>query len=491
MTYPHPNGAAWHNRDIVVPRYTEIKDVIQSVLAKYHKFLATEAIPLCYLYPYQDKVFNFDSMLIDPDKRPGIDPANKNLGFFDEEGFTDDYSVSQLGDKRKGPRCKDCVFNDTCVGVWKEYVQVHKDKFDLFPITEIKEVCKSIEEMSPEELAGQSSCKPEPTIEYDEDDEINREWGAVIIYGDNTICQNRCTFCSGQNPGLEPYGNNPETKFNSHIDEINHFLNKGVKQIEISGGDPGEYSRIADIVRYITDNGVERVQLSTHGRTLCNEDLVVALAAAGLTEVRIPLYGSTAEIHNKTVQYEPTPGNAFEETLAGIKNCAKHGIKIVGHTLMNQYNKEDMNNIIQLYLDASNELMDNIYVGITFISSLDYEYTNTWYLPVKDLGPYMTEVYKNHPKIPDHIRFTLLDIPYCVLGEYTDIIENEFQGFPDLGLHKVEEENRSADNDGIPHYRIKSYFGECKDCIHRPICGAIPLNEIKMFGTYGLKAIKE
>jgi len=472
MTYPHPNGNAWINRDVVVPRYIEIAEVIQSVLKKYSKLMSTEAIPLCYLYPYQDDVFNFDSEILDNSSpRPGLDPANAGSEFFDSEGKTEDYKISQLSDKRKGPKCKECIFNDRCVGVWREYVEIHKDKFDLFPITK---VAQHVEEV----------YEPKTTVSCENTDSL--KWGSIIIYSNNGQCMNRCTFCTGSSEIVDD-----QTRFDACIRDANHFIEQGIKNIEISGGDPGEYDRIVDVVKHLSANGVTRIQLSTHGRTLKDDDLVTELMYAGITEVRIPIYGSTAEIHNKTMQYYDTPGNAFEDTIEGMKNCVKYGIRIVGHTLINQYNKNDMNNILQTYIDIAQDKLKSLYVGITFISELSYNYTSNWYLPLKDLGPYIREIHDNHPQIPVGVDFVILDIPYCVLGKYSDIIENKFEGFPDLGLHKVEKENQSEQSDGIPHYRIKSYFDECKTCVLQKQCGAIPLNEIKMFGTYGLKGLKE
>jgi hypothetical protein len=106
------------------------------------------------------------------------------------------------------------------------------------------------------------------------------------------------------------------------------------------------------------------------------------------------------------------------------------------------------------------------------------------------MGPYLQDVYHNHPNLPATLeRFVILDVPYCVLGEYTDLIENKFMGFPNLGLHKIEDGNASEISDTIPHYRIKSYFEACRSCELQERCGAVPLNELKMFGTYGLKPL--
>ena len=148
---------------------------------------------------------------------------------------------------------------------------------------------------------------------------------------------------------------------------------------------------------------------------------------------------------------------------------------------------------IQLYLDLTDNvrLLDQLYIGITFIAQLEYSYTKDWILPLKDMDSYVKDIYNNHPKLPEATNFKFLDIPYCVLGKYSDIFENKFAGFPNLGKHKIDVGNRSTISDGIPHYRIKTHFNECEKCDMNDICGGIPLNELKMFGTYGMEAIKE
>lgn len=142
LTYPHPNGNAFHNANDILPRFSDIHEYLLKILSRHASLINVEAIPICYLYPYHDKVaHNFDSDIIDERRtelRSGIDRANSIEGndSFDERGFVQDYNDVNKTEKRKGPLCKECVFNSQCAGVWKEYVQFFKDRFDLFPIKE-------------------------------------------------------------------------------------------------------------------------------------------------------------------------------------------------------------------------------------------------------------------------------------------------------------------------------------------------------------------
>lgn len=129
LTFPHPNGNALRNADIVVPKFYNVKNILQQIFRKYAVLLNTEAIPLCYLYPYQDEVYNFDNKLITKKYSPGFDPSNKGNEFFNANGITENYSLCSLSDKRKGKKCIECIFNDRCVGIWKEYLSIHEESF--------------------------------------------------------------------------------------------------------------------------------------------------------------------------------------------------------------------------------------------------------------------------------------------------------------------------------------------------------------------------
>jgi organic radical activating enzyme len=139
MTYPHCCGNAFTNRDLI-PSYTELKEQVNKTFDMFFDYIKIEAIPLCCLNN-KEKAFGslIDLKLLrnDPfDNVSGLDPANRDehRKLFDENGYIPNYKIAQLGDKRKGPRCKECVYDKCCPGVWKEYIEFFRDKLDLIPI---------------------------------------------------------------------------------------------------------------------------------------------------------------------------------------------------------------------------------------------------------------------------------------------------------------------------------------------------------------------
>lgn len=127
FTYPHLMGNAFKNREDICFRYSDYKYIIQEVLEKYRSVLFTESIPLCYLYPYVEEIECIEKDLINPYiERRGIDYADS----FGEKN----YQLLDLKGRAKIPTCGECIYNNKCVGVWKEYIQLYKNRIDLFPI---------------------------------------------------------------------------------------------------------------------------------------------------------------------------------------------------------------------------------------------------------------------------------------------------------------------------------------------------------------------
>ncbi len=310
--------------------------------------------------------------------------------------------------------------------------------------------------------------------------------GAIVI--PSKKCMNTCLFCSGSNPNYNP---NHSDFYSKLLGDVDYHADTGVVFYELTGNDPGQYEKIVDLTKYIKSKGAKNIQLSTHGRTLKNKELVKQLADAGIDYCRIPLYSHLSNTHNRIVQVDHTaaPGNALTEATEGIANCTENEIKICGHTVLTQYNKRDINNVIKLYLDITKGNMKEMIISLIYISVLSRTYTGNWFLPLKYAKPHIKEIVYNHPPIPEHITFGLIDYPYCIIEEYSSLIQNTNE-YPNIGRDSVNKLLASKMSDKIPQYRIKKHFDECVKCSLSEKCGGITENEILMFGTKGLKAIK-
>lgn len=488
MTYPHPNGAAWYNRDIVCPTYSDLHPYLQKSLQLWAPLLRTEAIPLCYIYPYQDVLgFNFDDDILRPltdAQHSGIDPSHRGLlenEIFGSDGRVYDYKQADLSERVKGPLCSQCTFNSVCPGVWKEYLLMFKDKLDLFPIYEAPPYAGNAKENRFEvaiETQAQQCCEPpEPS---DTHELLPR--GAIII-SSNVQCPNSCVFCAGDPVNIP----SDELRVNS-LQTAQWFIEHGYTRIEISGADPIEEPCTLEVLRYLSSNGIRDIQLSSHGRLLSDMRIAQQYAQAGVTSVRFPLYGSTAEMHNVIAQrYDLQDPLPFQETVAALKNCHSLGLQIVPQTIISQSNKDHLVEIFNLYEQIAQGNRSEFILGLGYIGEKTYEFTNSWYVPIKDTKPYVQHVLDTFDDI------VVMDIPYCVLGHYDSRLSNPPLEIlaTSMGNQTVAPNYQSKKSSSIPHYREKEYWHECLRCCEREYCGGYIRNDMEMFGTYNIRAVQQ
>lgn len=125
MTFPHPSGNAMNYFDLVVPRYSDVKDEIERCIIDFGELITTEAVPKCYIHPYVNKVRYSEKEMFNPENKiSGFDRGSKN-------GFIEDYVQNNIEEHRKLDECKLCFYNQDCSGVWKEYFESYND---LVPI---------------------------------------------------------------------------------------------------------------------------------------------------------------------------------------------------------------------------------------------------------------------------------------------------------------------------------------------------------------------
>ena len=128
LVFPHAMGNAWANFEQVVPKYSEIENIIKLIIKDFGDFIIPSAIPPCYLT-------SNSRMMIEALKEYA--GANKEAVCMELCDQTGDEFFSRIQKEfAKSPACHDCCFDNLCPGVWKEYIVKYKDSLDLRPIKE-------------------------------------------------------------------------------------------------------------------------------------------------------------------------------------------------------------------------------------------------------------------------------------------------------------------------------------------------------------------
>jgi len=277
--------------------------------------------------------------------------------------------------------------------------------------------------------------------------------GAIII---DSGCDNNCLFCPGRPPATYYEIIQQEKVI---LENIEFFMLKKYDMIEISGNDPATYKDIYGLINYLKKR-FKRVRLSTHGKNLNTE----LLAKAGLDEIKIPIYGPNARIH-ELVARAP---NSFNKAIKTIKEVISTDIKLIITSLIF---KQNINFLEELYDFVSN-YTPRFTLGMPFI--LDYESSKEFYVPYKQLINRINDLIKY-----TNYKIRLVDIPYCIIG--SDYKYAFFSNPPELGLQQPPKELQTNIRN-VPSYRLKIKLEFCSICKYNNKCDGFLKNDIVYYG---------
>jgi len=293
---------------------------------------------------------------------------------------------------------------------------------------------------------------------------------ALII---SPYCDNNCLFC-GSSPQISDI---EIKKLESDLEQnITYHLNAGFKRIELSGCDPGEYRDINNLLKYLKEKGFEYIFLSTNGNRFSDYELAKELVLNGLDAVKIPLYGSTAEIHDSVTRKK----NSFNQAVNAIKNFKKLGIDVKINSLIMKHNKFDLINLFKLMSGFTQ--WKNCFFSVPCLSQ--FSMPESFYLPIKELNEYILPLI--YYGMINEIFPQFTEIPLCSIGfNYPYILKS---GIPPRGIQQPPEHFKSDQKD-IPNYRVKKKIEMCKKCSVEDKCDGFFANDVDRYGSGDLKPL--
>jgi MoaA/NifB/PqqE/SkfB family radical SAM enzyme len=130
---------------------------------------------------------------------------------------------------------------------------------------------------------------------------------AKLIINLSYACNNSCVFCSvGDRPRRDG-------DFDLQFSELQGAWARGIRLLDLDGGEPTLYPRLFDLIAVARQVGFERITVTSNGRRLAYPSFASRLAATGV-ELLVSLHGSCPEVHEALTR---APGS-FRQTLAGL-----------------------------------------------------------------------------------------------------------------------------------------------------------------------------
>lgn len=322
-------------------------------------------------------------------------------------------------------------------------------------------------------------------------------------------CNSKCRFCY-----YFPYINaeNPDTKEIKRL--LKYAAERGIKDIDFSGGEPTLRPDLPDLVLYAKRLGFRKICIITNGIKMGRREYVEGLFNAGLNEVLFSVHGCDKQLHEYLTQI---PGS-FDNLMNGIKFSQEFGIKIRTNTTINRANFNRLDEFAELLLKINPEAVNFILFN-PFYS--DNEQISEMTCSFTEAEPHIKKaIDKLDKKIK---KVTVRYIPFCFMQGYEKHVCNSLQTRydPDEWLPrvqgKVEKNNpfryysynllENAVNKTFPKSKItneildmisvKSFIlghytkpKKCGECKFRKICEGLKKGYASFLGIDEIRPVK-
>lgn len=275
-----PVVKAWENKEII-PEYSNIiphlKEAFQYCKKQKINFRIPSrcGIPICFAHEYKEH----------------------------HDEFTDSQRFSDKSDKIKNESCRECKYDDSCTGIWKNYAELYGTK-ELNPIKDITDI------------------------------DINL----------GTACNNNCKFCMSQDPSRK-------SKFVDYDTLRKDVLTAALEnysKITFLGGEPTIHPKIIELVNLASKNKFKDLHIVSNGRRYSDMQFLTKLVDAGANRFSISVHSHLKEVED----YLTNRPGGFDEKVKGLKNLVKFQKKIQPiciNILVNSKNYRQLDDTIKFF----------------------------------------------------------------------------------------------------------------------------------------------
>jgi len=260
-------------------------------------------------------------------------------------------------------------------------------------------------------------------------------------------CNNRCGFCSVADR------ERVDGAFERQIAALDEARLRGVRLLDIDGGEPLLYPKLFDLIRAAQKRGFERITLTSNGRLLSDEKLCAGLAETG-ADVLVSLHASREDIHDRLVN---APG-AWRQSVKGIMNARRLFRRIGINVTVVSENVEDIPRLAALAAKLKADVF-NIQLYTPF-GECNPKFAPT-FERLREFLPSAIDSLK------DVMPVYLVNAPHCALPGYEEYCSLDYQKAVRRMLFANGEEVNLAEYLGVR--RFKNAL--CDTCPQDSVCG--------------------
>lgn len=264
-------------------------------------------------------------------------------------------------------------------------------------------------------------------------------------------CNNRCTFCAV----------GTRTQLHGHTESqrahLRDYRARGVTMVDFDGGEPTLHPDLIGTVRYARAIGYERINVTTNGRMAYYEDYARKLVRSGLTTLLFSVHGADARSHAQQVGV----AEAFEQTTAGIRNCARHappGVELGMNVTLTKSNTAQLEQLTQLAWD----------LGLRWIN---VQFLTPFGRATRMIAPDVEHAASVTRGVIDRwkgrMKVQVINLPFCFMPGYEDHLEGDLLK---LARHMIFVNNEDVNlAEYLAERRVRK--PACATCTRAVFCG--------------------
>ena len=272
-----------------------------------------------------------------------------------------------------------------------------------------------------------------------------------VVMNVTYACNNHCTFCA-VGTRTQVHGNAERQR-----EWLSLYRQRGVTLVDFDGGEPTLDPELVPLVRYARSIGYERVNVTTNGRMAFYEEYARRLARSGVTSLLFSVHGPDARTHAQHVGVT----EAFDQTLGGIRNCARlapRGVELGMNITLTRGNYETLPEVAELALSLGLP-----WLNVQFLTP--FGRATRWIAP--DTQAAANVAMRVIDRYQDRMKLQMVNVPLCFMPGYERFVAGDYAK---LERHMIFVNNETVNLAAYLAER-RVHKAQCRPCPHRVYCG--------------------